>query len=116
MGIQVIKVAQVVQVVQVVHVVRVARSTSLDDMHSENIWFSWYKPSKYLEKLICHVCDGWTDERTKGGKWKIVQCSVGPETAIQTQLHMQIYRDKPIPDIFLNFGIQLIIWACKSTL
>ena len=22
-----------------------------------------------------------TDERTDGGKWKIVQCSVGPETA-----------------------------------
>ena len=65
---------------QVVQVVRVARTTSLDDMHSENVWFSWYKPSKYREKLICHTCDGRTDGRTDG-KWKIGQCSVGPETA-----------------------------------
>ena len=63
-----------------VQVVRVARTTSLDDMHSENIWFSWYKPSKYREKLICHACDG--GGRTEDGKWKIEQCSVGPETAI----------------------------------
>ena len=81
--IQVIKVTQVVQVVWVVQVVRVARTTSLGDMHSENIWFSWYKSSKYREKLICHACDGGqTDEQTNGGgKWKIGQCSVGPETA-----------------------------------
>ena len=38
--IQVIKVTQVVQVVWVVQEVRVARTTSLDDMHSEKIWFS----------------------------------------------------------------------------
>ena len=63
--IQVIKVTQVVQVVRLVQVVRVARTTSLDDMHSENIWFSWYKPSKYREKLICHACDGRTDGRTE---------------------------------------------------
>ena len=50
--IQVIKVTQVVQVVWVVQVVRVAKTTILDDMHSENIWFSWYKQSKYREKLI----------------------------------------------------------------
>ena len=50
--IHVIKVTQVVQVVWVVQVVTLARTTSLDDMHSENIWFSWYKPSKYREKLI----------------------------------------------------------------
>ena len=68
--IQVIKVTQVVQVVWVVQVVRVARTTSLDDMHSENIWFSWYKPSKYREKLICHACDGRTNGRTDRGKWK----------------------------------------------
>ena len=73
--IQVIKVTQVVQVVRLVQVVRVARTTSLDDMHSENIRFSWYKPSKYREKLICHACDGRTDEWTNG-KWKIGQCSV----------------------------------------
>ena len=46
--IQVIKVTQVVQVVWVVQVVTLARTTSLDDMHSENIWLSWYKPSKYV--------------------------------------------------------------------
>ena len=60
--------------------VRVARTTSLDDMRSENIWFSWYKPSKYREKLISHACDGGTNGGG-GGKWKIGQCSVGPETA-----------------------------------
>jgi len=65
--IHVIKVTQVVQVVWVVQVVRVARTTSLDDMHSENIWFSCYKPSKYREKLICHACDG----RTDGGRRKV---------------------------------------------
>ena len=64
--IQVIKVTQVVQVNRVVQVVRVAKTTSLDD--SENIWFSWYKPSKYPEKLICHACDG---GQTEDGKWKI---------------------------------------------
>ena len=69
-----------IQVVQVVHVIQVVRMISLDDMHSENIWFSWYKPSKYREKLICHACDGRTDERTDG-KWKIGQCSLRPETA-----------------------------------
>ena len=62
-----------------------ARTTSLDDMHSENIWFSWYKPSKYREKLICHACDGRTNGGG-GGKWKIGQCSVGPETAIVTPI------------------------------
>ena len=58
---------QVIQVVQVVQVVRVARTNSLDDMHSENIWFSWYKLSKYREKLICHACDG----RTDGGRRQV---------------------------------------------
>ena len=67
--IHVIKVTQVVQVVWVVQVVRVARTTSLDVMHSENIWFSWYKPSKYREKLICHACDG--GGRTDGGGRKV---------------------------------------------
>ena len=58
---------QVFQVVWVVQVVTLARTTSLDDMHSENIWFSWYKPSKYRKKLICHACDGGrrTDGRRK---------------------------------------------------
>ena len=36
---------------------------------------------KYMEKLICHACDGRTNGGG-GGKWKIGQCSVGPETAI----------------------------------
>ena len=56
------------------------RMISLDDMHSENIWFPWSKPSNYRGKLRCHACDGRTDGRTDG-KWKIGQCSVGPETA-----------------------------------
>ena len=67
--IQEIKVTQVVQVVWVVQVVRVARTTSLDDMHAENIWFSCYKPSKYREKLIRHACDeGRTEEEEESGK------------------------------------------------
>ena len=36
---------------------RVVKMISLDDMHPENIWFSWYKPSNYQEKLIRHACD-----------------------------------------------------------
>ena len=49
----------------------------LDDMHTENIWFSGSKPSNYGGKWRCHA----REERTDGGKWKIEQCSVGPETA-----------------------------------
>ena len=42
----------------------------------------WSKSSNYGEKLRCHACDKRTDERTDGGKWKIEQYSVKPETAI----------------------------------
>ena len=52
---------------------------TLDDMHSENIWFSWSKPSNYHEKLRCHACD----EQMNGGKWKMEQYSVRPKTAIE---------------------------------
>ena len=41
---------------------------SLDDMHSENMWFSWSKPSDYQdqEKLRCHACDvGRTEDGRK---------------------------------------------------
>ena len=76
-----VQVIQLIQVVQVVQVVRVVRTISLDDMHSENIWFSCYKPSKYREKLIRHACDGGRTNGQMNGKWKIEQCSVGPETA-----------------------------------
>ena len=94
-----IKVTQVVQVVRMVQVVRVARTTSLDDMHSENIWFSWYRPPKYPEKLICHTCDG---GRTNGrGKWKIEHCSVGPETA------MTLFSLKNIIALFYSFMYEL---------
>ena len=41
----------------------------------------WSKSSNYGEKLRCHACDERTDEQTDGGKWKIGQCSVRPETA-----------------------------------
>ena len=59
----------VVQVFQAVQVVSVVRMISLDDLHSENIWFSWFKPSNYQRKLRCHACDGQTKYggRTKGG-------------------------------------------------
>ena len=59
-----IKVVQVEKVVQVVQVVQVVRIISPDDMHSENIWFLWSKPSNYQEKLRCHARDG----RTESGK------------------------------------------------
>ena len=68
---------QVVQAIQVLQVVSVIRIISLDDMHSENICFSWSEPSNYGEKLRCHACDGRTD-----GRWKIEQYSGRPETAI----------------------------------
>ena len=98
---------QVVQVVWVVQVVRVARTTSLDDMHSENIWFSWYKPSKYREKLICHACDG---GQTEDGKWKIVQCSVGPETAIKGVYKPNtIYNAKYMKKSYLFFFLSFIL-------
>ena len=35
---------------------------SLEDMHSENMWFSWSKPSNYREKLRYHACDGGMEE------------------------------------------------------
>ena len=65
-----------ISVIQVVQAVQVVRMISLDDMQSENIWFSWSKSSNYREKLRCPV----TDERTNR-KWKIEQCSGRPETA-----------------------------------
>ena len=37
----VVRVVQVVQVIQVIQVVQVVRMVSLDDRHSETIWFSW---------------------------------------------------------------------------
>ena len=55
---------QVVQVVKVVKVVQVVRIISPDDMHSDNIWILWSKPSNYQEKLRCHA----RDERTDGGR------------------------------------------------
>ena len=38
---------QVIQVIHVVQVVQVVQVVSLDDMHSENIWFSGSKPLNY---------------------------------------------------------------------
>ena len=62
--------------------VQVVRMISIDDMHTEDIWFSWGKSSNHQEKLRCHARDERTDgRRTEDGKWKIVQCSVRPETA-----------------------------------
>ena len=66
--VQLIQVIKVIQVVPLVRVVRVARTISLDDMHSENVWFLWSKPSNYQEKLRCHVCDG---GRTDGRRRKV---------------------------------------------
>ena len=45
--IRVVELIRVVHVIQVVHVFQVVRMISLDDMPSENILFSWSKPSNY---------------------------------------------------------------------
>ena len=50
--------------VQEVQVIQVIRMISLDDMHSENKWFSWCKPSNYRGKLRSHG----RDEGTDGGR------------------------------------------------
>ena len=65
--IQVLKSGRVARVVLVVQVIQVLRMISQDDMHSEHIWFSWYKPSNYQEKLRCHARDG----RTHRGRRKV---------------------------------------------
>ena len=56
---------QVVHMVQVVQVVSVVRIISLDDMHSEDIWFSVSRLSNYQEKLKCHARDGRRTETAK---------------------------------------------------
>ena len=43
----VVQVVQVVCVVPLVQVVNEAKMVSLDDVHSENVWFTWFKPPKY---------------------------------------------------------------------
>ena len=40
---QVVQVVYVVQVVRMVKVVQMVQVVSLDDMYSENIWFTWSK-------------------------------------------------------------------------
>ena len=67
-----VQVVHVVQVVQEVQVIQVIQVVSLDDIHSENIWFSGSNSSNYRGKLRCHTCDGRTNG---GGKWKIGQYS-----------------------------------------
>ena len=61
--------------------VQVVQEVSLDDMHSESIWFCGLN-HQIIKKSwdVTPVTDG---RRDGGGKWKIEQCSVGPETAIQ---------------------------------
>ena len=50
---------------------------SLDDMHSENVFFSGFKPPNYRGKLRCHACEGRRRRRKVGKK----QYSGRPETA-----------------------------------
>ena len=45
--VQVVQVVQVVHVVQVVQVVLVVKVVSLDDMHSESIWFRRFRQAKH---------------------------------------------------------------------
>ena len=46
-----VQAVQVVRVVRVIQVVQLVKGVSIDDMHSENIWYTWSKPSDYREKL-----------------------------------------------------------------
>ena len=54
-----------------------------------------------------------TDGRTNGGKWKIEQCSVGPETAIYV-LYMYYFLCKLMnfnlssPTVFITFSISAL--------
>ena len=50
---QMVQVFMVVKVVQGVHIVQVI---SLNDLHPENMWSTWSKPSNYCEKLRCQAC------------------------------------------------------------
>ena len=52
-----VRVVEVVQDVQIVQVVQVVKVVSLDDMHTEDIYFTWSKQSNYRENLRCHACD-----------------------------------------------------------
>ena len=45
---------QVVRVVRVVRVFEVVQLVSLDDIHSENIWFTWSKLSTWVLKT-CQI-------------------------------------------------------------
>ena len=53
-----------VRVVRMVKVVQMVQVVSLDDMYSENIWFTSSKASNPRKKLRCHVCDEHMDIRT----------------------------------------------------
>ena len=72
--VQVIQVICVIQVIQVVQVVQVVRMISLDDMHLENIWFSWFKASSIIviEKrwYITPVRDGGRKVEKRAVFWK----------------------------------------------
>ena len=53
------------QGLRVGRVIRVARVwvvqvVSLEDMHSENMGFTWSKPSNYRKNWRCHACEGRT--------------------------------------------------------
>ena len=66
----------VIQVVQLVQVVQEARMISIDDMPSENIWFSWSKSSNYREMLGRHARDRRTEE---SGKYRSVLVDQKPQ-------------------------------------
>ena len=92
--------------------VQVVRMISIDEMHSENIRFSWSKSSNYQEKLRCHACDIRT--HGGGGKWKIGQFSVRPEptknvtcSSIFHQLNKMALQKGPV----LTFVLQVSLFV-----
>ena len=58
---KVVQVVQLIQVVRMVMVVLMVRVVGFDDMRSDDMWFTWTKPSnvKSLRKLemarLCHM-------------------------------------------------------------
>ena len=100
-----IQVVQVVQVVKVVQVVQVIRIISPDAMHSENIWICGL--NHQIIKKSWDVTQVMDERLEDGGKWKIGQCSVRPETAIYIEATRLTHTAKSTSNIGYKYkGIE----------
>ena len=65
--VRVVRIVRVVRVVQVVQVIQVVKVVSLDDMHSESIWFRRFRQAKHGQNgptatvcqqgICCPICE-----------------------------------------------------------